>query len=238
MKVFNKKIIIVIFCLSLIYVYITVNSVYEFTGASEIINAYKNYNLIRLHLVANSNSPEDQYLKNKLREKINMELKNKPEISYNDSNDLQKIQFLVNKYLEDKGVDYRGKVNFGEHYFPQRTYGNVTLPAGKYKAVKIELGNGQGSNWWCVLFPPLCLSTEGNEENVKQKDKLSNLTSKNNNHDSELKVKKNNSQIKFRFKIAEYINLERINDNVEYLLVKLNNFNPTNFKTEKPEVYD
>ncbi len=120
-------------------------------------------NLIRLHVVANSDSKEDQDLKLKVRDAVvdYMEFKLK------DSHDIERTKFLINENMEGireavdsrikgGGKDYSVDISLGVYPFPEKQYGDVTLPSGYYQALKVIIGKGGGANWWCVLFPPLC----------------------------------------------------------------------------------
>lgn len=130
---------------------------------SDNINQGLADNLIRLHVVANSDSREDQELKLKVRDAVvdYMEFKLK------DSHDIERTKYLINENMpeikklvdsEIKGVgkDYSVDISLGSYPFPEKQYGDVTLPSGYYQALKVTIGKGGGANWWCVLFPPLC----------------------------------------------------------------------------------
>ncbi len=108
--------------------------------------------LVRLHIVANSNSRDDQEIKLKIRDEI---LKN---VSLNDKDFIKKAETIANNELAN--MDYSAKAEYGEFYFPNKKYQNLTLPCGQYRGVKIVLGEGKGENWWCVLYPPVCVSQE------------------------------------------------------------------------------
>lgn len=119
--------------------------------------------LIRFHVIANSDTIYDQSIKLKVRdaviEKINQVLesaenKNEAEqLLHQHSNELLKT---ANNVLTKENCGYIATAKLGTSIFPTKTYGDITLPAGKYNAYKIILGEGRGKNWWCVLYPPLC----------------------------------------------------------------------------------
>lgn len=120
-------------------------------------------NLIRFHVVANSDSPEDQQIKGIVRDRIieymNEKLKHSRDIEQTRNiiiNELQAIEKLAGDEVKKAGKDYKAEAILGQFPFPTKVYGDVTLPAGRYQALRIVLGKGQGTNWWCVLFPPLC----------------------------------------------------------------------------------
>lgn len=119
--------------------------------------------LIRLHVIANSDSPADQAAKLKVRDRIVAETgalfrgaKSEPEAELLLTTHLDEIQQVADRVLQAEGVSYRSRTEVGVYEFPERTYGTLTLPAGRYRALRVVLGAGKGANWWCVLFPPLC----------------------------------------------------------------------------------
>ena len=119
--------------------------------------------IIRLHVVANSDSTEDQQLKLQVRDKIigrmNARFEGIKDISEVKSiieGSLGEIEAVARETIEDNGKPYDVKAAFTTLDFPTKAYGNLTLPAGTYQALNIVIGNGKGKNWWCVMFPPLC----------------------------------------------------------------------------------
>lgn len=133
--------------------------------------------IIRFHVRANSDSEEDQALKLKVRDKILKEtkylLKESKSIDETRSimkNNLDNIKYIAQKVLEDEGENYNVNVTFGIERFPTRKYGNLVFPAGEYEALVVEIGEGKGQNWWCVMFPPLCFVdiTNGTPAHVEE----------------------------------------------------------------------
>jgi len=125
-------------------------------------------NSIRFRVIANSNSEEDQEMKMKIKEEIEQELnkqiqqaKNIEEARELIKNDLLKINDIVTNY----NIPYQ--LNFGMNPFPEKEYKGVTYKAGDYESLVITLGSGLGKNWWCVMFPPLCL-LEAEENNLNE----------------------------------------------------------------------
>lgn len=119
--------------------------------------------LIRFHVIANSDSVYDQAVKLKVRDavldQINDSLASatsKEEAAAILSEENEAIIATANEVLAAEGVSYQATAKLGTSVFPTKTYGNLTLPAGKYNAYRIILGEGKGKNWWCVLYPPLC----------------------------------------------------------------------------------
>lgn len=121
---------------------------------------------IRFRILANSNSVEDQALKlkikNDIKENLFLELNTK---SYETTEEeIERNIFKIKNILTKYNVEYN--ISYGENYFPEKEYKGVTYPEGEYQSLVITLGKGVGNNWWCVLFPPLCLM-EAEENNYK-----------------------------------------------------------------------
>lgn len=119
--------------------------------------------IIRLHVVANSDSPEDQQLKLQVRDKVISSmnkrfegLKDVEEVKSIIEENLTEIETVARESIAESGKHYDVKAAFARTDFPTKVYGNLTLPAGTYQALNIVIGEGNGKNWWCVMFPPLC----------------------------------------------------------------------------------
>lgn len=166
--------------------------------------------VFRLHIIANSDSVEDQNLKYKVRDNIISYIK---DMNFSSKNDVVSYmtsnQDLLKKIAKDtiiqNGYDYNVNISIGNFHFPTKYYGDISLPTGNYDALKIEIGNAIGQNWWCVMFPPLCFvdvtsgivpdeSKEYLEENLDLEEYQLISTS---TADSDIEVK---------FKIVEIIN--------------------------------
>jgi stage II sporulation protein R len=118
----------------------------------------------RLHIIANSDSEEDQSVKLAVRDEIlklsadgMKKVSSKEEAEEYIRKNLQIIEEKAQEVLDEKDFPYKAKAYLGRFEFPEKTYGNTTYPAGEYEALRIVLGKGEGKNWWCVMFPPLCL---------------------------------------------------------------------------------
>lgn len=118
---------------------------------------------IRLRILANSDFEEDQRIKRKVRDAVNakVELWVKDLTSMDKAREvikakLPEIQAIAEKTVQEQGSDQSVKVEFRKVQFPTKLYGQFLYPAGKYQAILITLGSGEGANWWCVLYPPLC----------------------------------------------------------------------------------
>lgn len=119
--------------------------------------------LIRFHVIANSDSEEDQLLKYAVRDEILKKVAPRLAESASLEESREIIQELEGEFLaiaakvmKEWEKDYPLSLDYGLHTFPTKSYGNIVLPGGEYEAVKIMIGKAQGENWWCVLFPPLC----------------------------------------------------------------------------------
>ncbi len=169
----------------------------SFASACEEIRS----SVLRMHVVANSDSEEDQCLKLKVRDAV---LEAGKEYFDNSESAAQaegklipvkdELERVAKKVVEENGYDYDVKVNIGNAYFPTKTYDDdVTLPAGEYEAVNVIIGSGQGHNWWCVMFPPMCLPAA--ESDTELNEVLS---------EREYEIVKSNPKFEPRFKIVEW----------------------------------
>ena len=123
--------------------------------------------IIRLHVIANSDREDDQKLKLKVRDAIirdlQKELSDAGSISQARSiilSQIPQIQETARKVIQQEGYDYNVTVSLGTRYFPVKVYGDLSFPAGDYEALCLEIGTASGHNWWCVLFPSLCFVDE------------------------------------------------------------------------------
>lgn len=131
--------------------------------------------VFRLHILANSDSAADQALKLKVRDRILAQsgelfaqADDKAQVVDEAKAALPQIQAIAADEIKREGYDYPVQAQVVHMYFNTRTYGNVTLPAGDYDALRITIGAAKGHNWWCVLFPPLCLPSAEGEEKLEQ----------------------------------------------------------------------
>ena len=130
---------------------------------------------LRLHIPANSNSAEDQAVKLKVRDAVIDYLK-KPLSNCTTREEAisivqllsTEISIVANAILKQEKKPYSAKVSVVEEYYPQKAYDGLSLPAGTYASLKIELGSATGQNWWCVLFPQVCIGTAKPEESLAE----------------------------------------------------------------------
>ena len=186
-----------------IYIFISAQS-YVSAVSADLSNA-----VFRLHVIANSDSTEDQTLKLQVRDAL---LKFMNDICANCSTkeeaiaiaQLYQVEFeeIATKTILDNGYNYSVKINIDHFYFPTKNYGDISLPAGLYDALRVEIGEAKGQNWWCVMFPTLCfidISTGIIDENAKE-NLVQNLEEESYN----IVSSSNKSDIKFKFKIIEF----------------------------------
>lgn len=153
----TKKILTVLITLTLL---ITTLAVLPVHGESEIYS-----NVLRLHVIANSDSEDDQNLKLLVRDAVLAEaqilLCNVYDRAKAEETVMQNIEILrsvAEKTVFDNGYDYPVAIELGKEEYPTKNYESCSFPAGEYTSLRILIGEAAGQNWWCVLFPPLCLS--------------------------------------------------------------------------------
>ncbi len=147
----------------------------------------KNEDYIRIHVRANSNSESDQTIKLAVRDSIvqyltplALSVKNKEEMWDLLGEKKSEIKKVADDTLRGCGFSYRATVSLRREEFPKRSYGELTLEKGIYDALIVELGSGEGNNWWCVAFPPLCFvaSKETGTEEVRYRSWIAELFKK------------------------------------------------------------
>jgi stage II sporulation protein R len=159
----KKGIIVFILSLGLIFLSLSFSAGFSDLPGSKTSEAYKPEELIRFHVLGNSDSEEDQLLKYAVRDKILKQVAPKLASSKSlaESREIvlameEEILQIASEVVQDWGADYPVTFDYGVFTFPTKSYGNIILPGGTYEAVKIKIGKAEGANWWCVLFPPLC----------------------------------------------------------------------------------
>lgn len=120
--------------------------------------------VLRLHVIANSDNREDQALKLKVKDEIVKLMREEFKVAKSEEEAVliakknrEEIKKVALRVIEEEGFSYPVEVYIDKFEFPVKSYGNLVFPAGEYEAVKVVIGEGEGKNWWCVLFPPLCL---------------------------------------------------------------------------------
>lgn len=202
------KPVILLLILFTTFIIITINS-YATNVFNELSESF-----FRLHIIANSDLEIDQNLKLKVRDNVLEYMKNlTKDIESKETaitlcnNHLEALKQVALNTIKEEGFDYDVSLNIGNFYFPTKHYGNISLPAGNYDALRIEIGNANGQNWWCSLFPPLCfvdISSGIIDENSKEflKENLS-------SEDFAI-ISSGTEDIHIKFKIIEFLNSKNI----------------------------
>ena len=200
----TKKIKYIFIILSLLFFFIFISiSSYARTVSENLSD-----NFFRLHILANSDSENDQSLKLKVRDAIleymnthNFSTSTKTEVISQIEKNLENYQLIAQNVILNEGYNYPVSLEIGNFYFPTKIYGNISLPSGYYDALRIKIGNANGQNWWCSLFPPLCFVDISS--GIIDEDAKSNL--KENLSDEEFAIiTSSDEKIKLKFKLLEF----------------------------------
>ena len=129
--------------------------------------------VVRLHILANSDSQEDQALKYAVRDAITEQttgwldgVEDEGEALTIIEENLSQLQSVAEQTVQNAGFSYPVQVLLCDMYFSTREYGDITMPAGTYTAVRVEIGEAQGENWWCVVYPPMCIRSAVKEQTL------------------------------------------------------------------------
>lgn len=164
--------------------------------------------VFRLHVIANSDSEEDQNLKYIVRDNVlkyvnSKDIQTKKELVEYLNSHLTEIETIAKETVKANGYDYNVTAEIGNFNFPTKEYGDIAFPAGDYDALRIKIGDYAGKNWWCVMFPPLCfvdLTTGIVDESAKE------MLEENLTEEEYALVSESDVQIKFKFKLFELFN--------------------------------
>lgn len=201
----KKNLKMVIILSFLLFLYSTICAIsYAQNISTDIANS-----VFRLHVIANSDSEEDQNLKYKVRDKLleymnsicgNCESKEEAIRIVEENKDTFE-QIAINT-IKEEGYSYSVKINIGNFEFPTKNYGDISLPAGYYDALRVEIGEAKGQNWWCVMFPPLCFVDVSSGVVPEESKELM----ENNLSEEEFALVSNQSdtEIQFKFKLLEF----------------------------------
>ena len=182
-----------------------------FVSAMSYTNAVFNNisdSVFRLHVIANSDSEEDQNLKYLVRDAvisymniICKDTNSKEEAIKIANNHKNEFYNIARQVITENGYDYSVKIEIGNFKFPTKNYGDISLPSGIYDALKIEIGEAKGQNWWCVMFPPLCFVdvTSGVVPEESKNIMEDNLSSE----EYVLISNTNSADVKLKFKLIE-----------------------------------
>lgn len=180
-------------------------------GYSTSVNSDLSQSIVRLHILANSDSKEDQELKFKVRDKILEHSKSQATRKADVPELLDTYKHIAENVIKESGYSYSVDVEYGNFSFPTRDYDSFRLPAGNYDAVRIKIGNAEGKNWWCVLFPPLCF-VDGTTDEAYAEDML--RASINGESYDLISSQSGDSPFSIKFKIVEFYGKLRGRDKV------------------------
>lgn len=192
-----KKIIIAL-CLGLV-------ATIGLTIYSEALQADVAQNVLRLHVLANSDSEEDQALKLSVRDRLLRESRalfihceTPAESRAVFLKEKARLEAAAKDEIEKNGYAYPVTLSLEKTYFPTRYYESIALPAGEYDAVRVEIGNALGQNWWCVMFPPLCFVDESvdTESSVQLADAVG--------EDAAVLTPDAGADVRVRFKVVDF----------------------------------
>lgn len=202
----SKKVKYSLILIILLSIYIFISAFYYVTAIS---NDLEN-SIFRLHVIANSDSEEDQNLKYIVRDNLIAYMN---ELSANSKTKEEAIQIakahtddfydIAKKTIIDNGYNYDVTVEIGNFDFPTKHYGDISIPAGYYDALRVKIGEAQGQNWWCVMFPPLCFVNVTSGIVPEESKEL--LESELNEEEYDIISNKDSSEIKFKFKLIELL---------------------------------
>ncbi len=201
----KKNLKMVITLTFLIFIYTTICAIsYAQNISSNIANS-----VFRLHVIANSDTKEDQDLKYLVRDNLlsymNSICKNcssKQEAISIVQKNKENFEKIAINTIEENGYSYPIKINIGNFEFPTKNYGDISLPAGYYDALRVEIGEAKGQNWWCVMFPPLCfVDVSSGVVPEESKELMENNLSE---EEFALVSNQNDSSIQFKFKLLEF----------------------------------
>lgn len=199
----NLKGILILSILFLLYIFICA---YSYVSA---VSSSLSDSVFRLHVIANSDSDEDQNLKYIVRDKLisymNEQCKdfsNKHEVIQYSQNHLNELKKIAENAIYEQGFSYPVTIEIGNFEFPTKTYGDISFPAGYYDALRVKIGESNGQNWWCVMFPPLCFinTTNGIVPDTSKKTLEQNLSEENYQIISDT----DNSGFQIKFKLIEF----------------------------------
>ena len=201
----NPKLKAIIILSVLLFLYTTICAIsYAENVSTDIAES-----VFRLHILANSDSKEDQELKIKVRNflldymnSLCSNCKSKEEAIILVEQNKEKFREIALNTIQQNGYNYDVKINIGNFQFPTKNYGDISLPAGFYDALRVEIGEAKGQNWWCVMFPPLCFVdiSSGIVPDESKKLMEDNLSEE----EFALVSDNANTEIQFKFKILEF----------------------------------
>ncbi|NLK71195.1 MAG: stage II sporulation protein R [Clostridiales bacterium] len=185
----------------------------NFTSFEKSYESLQN-GVLRLHILANSDSDEDQQLKLKVRDRI-LEYSSEffgegfsiDEVENSLKKKLDRIKEIAYEVIRENGFSYNVECEFVNMDFTAREYDGLTMPAGNYDALRITIGDAEGKNWWCVMYPPLCIPATTVKKDIDDADESETIITAKNSEDffskEEYEIMEHPERYKVRFKILE-----------------------------------
>lgn len=202
MKKFKIKYVLILLILFTLYLFVCA---YSYVNA---VSTHISDSVFRLHVIANSDSNQDQELKYVVRDNllkymnsITKDYSSKQDIIRVANENIDTFYSIAKQTILDSGFDYDVNIEIGNFYFPTKDYGDISLPSGNYDSLKIQIGKASGQNWWCVMFPPLCF-VDVSSGIVPEESKQ--IIQNNLSEEEYTLVSENNSEVKFKFKLVEW----------------------------------
>lgn len=206
-----KRILVLLFLLTL---FIFISAISYVTAVSKDIAD----SVFRLHVIANSDSKEDQELKIQVRDELlsymntlAKDCSSKEEVVELAKEHQEEFKQIAEQTISKNGFSYPVTIEIGDSDFPTKTYGDIALPAGTYEALRVQIGEAKGQNWWCVMFPPLCFvdvssGVVPDESKEEIKESL-------NEEEYSLISQTDDNKINFKFKLVEFFQNLRLGQN-------------------------
>ena len=206
-----KRILVLLFLLTL---FIFISAISYVTAVSKDIAD----SVFRLHVIANSDSKEDQELKIQVRDELlsymntlAKDCSSKEEVVELAKEHQEEFKQIAEQTIAKNGFSYPVTIEIGDSDFPTKTYGDIALPAGTYEALRVQIGDAKGQNWWCVMFPPLCFvdvssGVVPDESKEEIKESL-------NEEEYSLISQTDDNKINFKFKLVEFFQNLRLGQN-------------------------
>ena len=206
-----KRILVLLFLLTL---FIFISAISYVTAVSKDIAD----SVFRLHVIANSDSKEDQELKIQVRDELlsymntlAKDCSSKEEVVELAKEHQEEFKQIAEQTIAKNGFSYPVTIEIGDSDFPTKTYGDIALPAGTYEALRVQIGDAKGQNWWCVMFPPLCFvdvssGVVPDESKEEIKESL-------NEEEYSLITQTDDNKINFKFKLVEFFQNLRLGQN-------------------------
>ena len=203
------------------FVLLLLLTLFIFVSALSYVNAVSEdiaNSVFRLHVIANSDSEEDQALKLKVRDELlsymntlAKDCTSKEEVVTLAKEHQEEFKEIAEQVIYNSGFSYPVTIQIGDSDFPTKTYGDISLPSGTYDALRVQIGEAKGKNWWCVMFPPLCFVDVST--GIVPDDSKKEMQESLNDEEYDLISKTDNNEIHFKFKLIEFFQNLRLGQN-------------------------